>query len=1126
MDTDLLLRIFREQKKFKELISSAKGNNTIELKGLSGSSKSVAAASYIQQSSEIHVFIMNDSEEAAYFYNDLFHLLQPDIAKKDEQSTLIADRVLFFPSSFKRSSKYGREDSSNIVQRTHVLEKIRSKSTDDFLVLVSYPEAVAEMLPATESVDRNMLTLKIGDRIGIDFIREVLLEHGFERSDFVYEPGQFAIRGGIVDIFSYSTNKPYRIEFFGDDIENIRNFDINTQLSIEQLAKANIMSNLKVLEAKEVNRQSLFQYISPSSVVWCANLKSACAIIDDLRESPRTFTEFDLPDLIESNLLLQQIFGFCNIHFSPAPAKQLTSIDFDTTPQPAFNKKFDLLAQNLLSYYDESYMIVIMAESSKQVERLRSIFSSKSSRNVAFDSISTSLHEGFVDRGAKIVCYTDHQIFQRYHAFRLRGAVDKSNAITLQELTSLNVGDYIVHTDHGIGVFGGLVKIDVNGKLQEMVRLTYKDNDSIFVNLQGLHRISKYRGKEGTPPKVYKLGTGVWNKLKQAAKAKIKDMAEELISLYAKRKHAEGFRFSPDSYLQHELEASFIYEDTPDQNKTTADVKADMEKAYPMDRLVCGDVGFGKTEIAIRAAFKAATDGKQVAILVPTTILALQHYKSFKKRLSDFPVKVDFISRMKSTKEIKASLSEVEKGGTDILIGTHRILSKDVKFKDLGLLVIDEEQRFGVGAKEKIRQMKVDVDTLTLTATPIPRTLQFSLLGARDLSVINTPPPNRQPVTTEVHTFSEIIIKDAIDFEVSRGGQVFFIHNKIQDIHHIEEMVRRLCPQVKTITAHGKMDGEELENIMTDFVDTQYDVLISTTIIESGLDIPNANTIIIHMAQNFGLSELHQLRGRVGRSNRKAYCYLLAPSSEVLTPDAKRRLKAIEEFSDLGSGFNISMQDLDIRGAGNLLGGEQSGFIAEIGFETYQRILAEAMLELKDEKRKIHGADSDFNDEALPDSMKSDAYINDCYIDVDFDISFPDEYISNRAEKLRLYRELDDMESDDELFDLKKRLVDRFGTLPSEAEELFDSIRLRHLAIKLGFEKIKIKNGVLLLYFISDQQSSYFNSIIFGNITKYLQTRSHFRLREKDNRLYIATSNIKTVKQAAKILQDMDTSCF
>jgi transcription-repair coupling factor (superfamily II helicase) len=939
------------QEGFKTILSKFEsGEKEINLKNITGSMASFLSAGVIKRIQGMHLFVFNDSDKAAYFYNDLYKLLHPATKDDDDDSSNTStDNVLFFPSSFKRSSRYGREDVSKIVQRTQVIERIRT--APEMLTLVTYPEAVAETIPSDSLLTKNTLKLIAGDKPGLDFMKRKFEEYGFNRVDFVYEPGQYAVRGYIIDVFSFSSNKPYRIEFFGDEVESIRSFDINTQFSDNKLQAAVITSNIRNI-VMENNNVPFTDFIPKNTTVWIENRKTLASTIDDLNNNkylpinPGKSDEQTIrPELITGEAFLSSVSRLLSIQFNTPSSKN--SILFYSSPQPVFNKKFDLLASDIIDKTNEGYTVLIAAGNANQVERLRSIFESASKEDVRFSSVNTSIHEGFVDQEARICCYTDHQIFQRYHRYRIRGEISRSNALTLQELTSLNVGDYVVHIDHGIGVFGGLVKTEMNGKIQEVVRLIYRDGDTIFVRLQSLHRVSKYRAQEGVPPTIHKPGSGAWNRLKQTAKKKIKDIAADLIILYAKRKATQGFAYSEDSFLQHELEASFIYEDTPDQYKATKAVKEDMEQPYPMDRLVCGDVGFGKTEVAIRATFKAIVDGKQAAILVPTTILALQHYKSFRSRLEEFPVTVDFVSRMKSSKEIKLSLEKLAQGTTDIIIGTHRLLSQDVIFKDLGLLIIDEEQRFGVTAKEKIRRKKVNVDTLTLTATPIPRTLQFSLLGARDLSVINTPPPNRIPITTEVHAFSEIIIKEAIDYETQRGGQVFFIHNRIKDIHDIENIVNRVSPMAKTVVAHGQMDGPKLEEIMTDFVDGQYDVLIATTIIESGLDIPNANTIIINQAQNFGLSELHQLRGRVGRSNRKAFCYLMAPPEIIQTPNARRRLNAIEEFSDLGSGFNIAMQDLDIRGAGNLLGGDQSGFITDRGFETYQKILTEALMELR-----------------------------------------------------------------------------------------------------------------------------------------------------------------------------------
>jgi transcription-repair coupling factor (superfamily II helicase) len=1116
-ETRNLIEQICSQEGFRTILSKIElKENEINLKNIVGSMAAFIAAGAIKQTKGIHLFIFNDSERAAYFYNDLYKLLHSMSRNNDDNEedvdNISEDKVLFFPSSFKRSSRYGSGDFSKIVQRTQVMKRINAQP--ELLAVVTYPEAIAEMVPSDSTLDRNTLKLTVGDKPGIDYMKKTFVEYGFERVDFVYEPGQYAIRGGIVDVFSFSSNKPYRMEFFGDEIESIRNFDINTQFSDNKLQKAVITPNIKNITAKDdnINNIPFTDFVPPKTIVWAENRQTTVDIIDSLNERkyiPENGEQTVSPLLITGQTFSSSLKQLLSIQFNSTSSKD--SISFNSEPQPVFNKKFDMLANDIINKTQEGYTVMIVAGNANQLERLRNIFESVSSVSVRFSSVNTSIHEGFIDKTTKICCYTDHQIFQRYHRYRIRGEVSRSNALTLQELTSLNVGDYVVHIDHGIGIFGGLVKTELNGKIQEVVRLTYMDGDTIFVRLQSLHRVSKYRGQDGVPPAIHKPGAGAWNRLKQAAKKKIKDIAADLIILYAKRKATEGFACSADSFMQYELEASFIYEDTPDQYKATKAVKEDMEQPYPMDRLVCGDVGFGKTEVAIRAAFKAVADGKQVAVLVPTTILALQHYKSFQARMDEFPVSIDFVSRMKSSKEIKLSLEKLARGQTDIIIGTHRLLSQDVTFKNLGLLIIDEEQRFGVTSKEKIRRKKVNVDTLTLTATPIPRTLQFSLLGARDLSVINTPPPNRIPITTEVHTFSETIIKEAIDYEVQRGGQVFFIHNRIKDILDMENIVKRVSPMARTVVAHGQMDGPKLEEIMTDFVDGQYDVLIATTIIESGLDIPNANTIIINQAQNFGLSELHQLRGRVGRSNRQAFCYLIAPPEVIQTPNARRRLNAIEEFSDLGSGFNIAMQDLDIRGAGNLLGGEQSGFITEIGFETYQKILNEALMELHEEH-----PDDDIG------GAKETAFVVDCQIDSDIDANLPDEYVSNRAEKLRLYREIDSLENDEQVTVFRNKLVDRFGTLPNEAEELLQGVILRKYAIKLGFERAMLKNKLMFLFFPANRESSYYASPNYCKILQYIQNNSaKFKFKDNNSKLSLLVRDIKSHREAVEILTEM-----
>jgi transcription-repair coupling factor (superfamily II helicase) len=1082
------------------------GEKEINLKNIVGSLDAFLSAGVIKQKKGVHLFIFNDSDRAACFYSDLYKLLH--LASKDDENSdnISDDEVLFFPPSFKRSSQYGKEDFSGIIQRTQVMERI--ETNPELLAIVTYPEAIAELVPSDISLNKSKLNLAVGEAPGIDFLKEVFNEYGFQRTDFVYEPGQYAIRGCIVDVFSFASNKPYRLEFFNSEIESIRSFDTNTQISDNKLQSAVIATNIRNIIIGD--KIPFTDFVHENTTVWTENSSMTVNIIDNLHDNTTDREDGERknrPELITGKTFKSSLNKLLSIQFNSSASKN--SILFVSEPQPVFNKKFDMLAKDIINKTKEGYTVLVIAGNVNHVERLRNIFGSVSKEKAPFLFVNTSIHEGFIDRRAKICCYTDHQIFQKYHRYQIRGEVRKNNALTLQELTSLNVGDYVVHTTHGIGIFEGLVKVDINGKLQEAIRLTYKDGDTLFVRLQSLHKITKYRGHEGVKPSLHKPGSGTWHRLKQSTKKKIKDIAVDLISLYAKRKATKGFAFSEDSFLQQELEASFIYEDTPDQCKATKAVKEDMEQPYPMDRLICGDVGFGKTEVAVRAAFKAVTDNKQVAVLVPTTILTLQHYRTFTSRLVEFPVTVDYISRMKPVSEVNLSLEKLRQGKTDIIIGTHRLLNQDVVFKDLGLLIVDEEQHFGVSAKEKIRRKKVNVDTLTLTATPIPRTLQFSLLGARDLSVINTPPPNRMPVTTEVHTFSEVIIKKAIDFEYQRGGQVFFIHNRIKDIADMEKIVRRVSPMVRTVVAHGRMDGNKLEEIMIDFMEGQYDVLIATTIIESGLDIPNANTIIINQAQYFGLSELHQLRGRVGRSDRKAFCYLIAPREALRTPNAFRRLNAIEEFSELGSGFNIAMQDLDIRGAGNLLGGEQSGFIAEIGFEAYQEILSEAMAELSREH-------------AGGDVAKEPLFVTDCQIDSDTDAYLPDEYVPSRVEKLRLYREIDCIKNDEQLAAFRNKLIDRFGPPPEETEELLQSVILRRYAVKLGFERVMIKNNIMFLYFPSDHKSLYYSSPVYFTVLKYIQYDSaRFRLKESKSKLLLIVRDIESCEDAVKLLADI-----
>ncbi len=1087
-------------------------NKKIQLKGLHGSSKAFIISNVINKKNDINLFILNDKEEAAYAYNDLIAINKNG-------------NILFFPTSHKRSIQYFAPDNENIVIRAEVLKtlsefKIENKTP---LIIISYPEAIIEKVVTKEILQDNTLKLHVKEKISTDFLLEVLTEYHFERVDFVYEPGQFSMRGSIIDIFSYSSELPYRIDFFGDEVDSIRTFSIDTQLSDEMLDNISIMSNIQNVRANNklisfldfIPEQTKIITTSAKYIIEKTTQIYALSSFEEI-EINSEIVNLNKDDIIESgeNIKKQLSNHFIIEVTSQSFFKPEHVIEFSTAPQPPFNKNFEILGEELINKTQNGFSNYILSDSKKQIERLEEIFN-EIHPDIKFTSVNKTIHEGFVDNDLRINCYTDHQIFERYHKFKLKSNFSNKAAITLNELNGLNPGDFIVHIDHGIGRFGGLEKIEVNGIIQEAIRLIYKDNDILFVNIHNLHKISKYKGKDSEPPKIYKLGTGAWQKLKQNTKNKVKDIAKDLIALYAKRRTQQGFQFSPDSYLQQELEASFIYEDTPDQEKATKTVKEGMESSSPMDVLICGDVGFGKTEVAIRAAFKAVTDSKQVAILVPTTILALQHYNTFIERLDNFPCTVDYISRFKSTKEQTETLKKLKSGKIDILIGTHRIVGNDIIFKDLGLLIIDEEQKFGVAVKEKLKKFKLNVDTLTLTATPIPRTLQFSLMGVRDLSIINTPPPNRHPIVTELHTFNEDIIKEAILYEIERDGQVFIIHNRVQNINEIETLVNKIAPGIKTVVAHGQLEGKKLEKIMMDFIAGKYDVLIATTIIESGLDIPNTNTIIINNAQTFGLSDLHQLRGRVGRSNKKAFCYLLAPPLTSVTPEARRRLKAIEEFSDLGSGFNIALQDLDIRGAGNLLGGEQSGFIADIGFETYHKILNEAIQELKEDEFYDLFKDDKADKEEI-------TFITDCLIDTDMEIHFPQEYIYNTSERIKLYRELDNINNEIELEKFAVNLVDRFGQIPKSTEELLKVVELRWIAIKLGFTKIILKKEIMIIHFISNQLSPYYQSPIFANIIKFIQQHhSRYKVKEEKDKLTLTVRNIKTVSDAINVLKNL-----
>lgn len=1050
----------------KELSACLKDDSVknIALKGLFSSAKSFALSSSI--SSGVHIVILNKREEAAGCVNDLYNLIGED-------------RVFFFPFS---------RDFSTKVQRTAAIGAVNDykngKFPHPYIVLVAYKDSFDQGVLQESQLNNSIISLKVGESISHEFFKELLFSSGFTKCDFVSMPGEFAIRGGLIDVYSYGDNQPYRIEFFGDEVESIKAFDANSQRSTSEVESLDIYPNISSsLENSDV--VPVLDFIPKESCVWLMDIEKS----EDYKSCHK------------------------HIYVSSILNKDFEAdreIVFHTSPQPSFNKQFEILADDIRLKREEGYNVYILSESISQIERLKSIFST---HNLVLNYESFTIQEGFIDNDTKICLYTDHQIFERYRRLRLKRSVERSERITLNDLNSFHEGDYVVHIDHGVGRFGGLVKNVVNGKVQEAIKLIYRDNDVLFVSIHGLHRISKYKSADAAPPKVHKLGTGTWQKLKSQTKSKVKDIAEDLIRLYAQRRVAEGFAFSPDSYLQKELESSFIYEETPDQLKALKAIKEDMEKKYPMDRLVCGDVGFGKTEVAVRAAFKAVADSKQVAVLVPTTILALQHYNTFLERLKNLPCNIDYISRLRTAKEVKDISERLKSGKIDILIGTHRLLNKEVVFKDLGLLIIDEEQKFGVAAKERLRQLKLSVDTLTLSATPIPRTLQFSLLGARDLSIINTPPPNRIPVQTEIIDFNEEVIRDILINELERGGQIFFVHNKIEDILGIEDIIRRICPGIKTCVAHGRMEAAEIEKRVLNFMSGDYDVLISTTIVENGIDIPNANTIIINQAQNFGLSDLHQLRGRVGRSNRKAYCYLIVPPMVSVSDDARRRLNAIEAFSDLGSGFNIAMQDLDIRGMGNMLGAEQSGYIADMGFETYQRILAEAF----DEIKQTHSEYQNVEEENME-------YVSDCSIDTDMQLLIPDSYVNVQAEKIRLYKDLDNLTDEDDLERFLTDLKDRFGPVPPEVKELSFVVRLRKVAKERGFEKIVLKNEKLVAYFVSNQMSPFYKSKTFADIIHFIQNKpgSRYTLKEQNEKLYLTVNNVRTIEGAYNLIKNIN----
>jgi transcription-repair coupling factor (superfamily II helicase) len=1127
MNADVLMSMYKNDSRIFQIADriTLSAPQKLHLTGLQGSASQfilAAVHAHAATAQTNHLVILRDAEEAAYFQNTL------------ENITNALD-IFYFPSSFKNKKNYQLLNSSHVMLRTEALTKLTQASVLSLnkKVIVTYPEALFEKVVLSKTLSENIISIKQADTLDINGMLQRFVEHGFTRTDFVYEPGQFAIRGGILDIYSFGNEKPYRIELFGNDVDSIRIFDPETQLSERKLLQVSIIPNVET-QFESGEKVTLLEFLPDNTVIWMEdwqfvkerieleeeNLEIALSVASTFTSSKEKDKEEDTGDkkeliaadfttaaVIEERVKERHIIEIGNkARFAEGEKDE---INFSTIAQPAFNRQFDLLIKNLQEYEAKKYNIFIFADNPKQLERMHVIFTDLKAE-VQVTPVAFSIHEGFVDNDLKLVCYTDHQVFQRYHKYKVKQAFNKNKALTLKTLRELQPGDYVSHIDHGVGVYSGLQKIEANGKLQEAVRIQYKDGDLLYVNISSLHKISKYSGKEGTIPKMNKLGSDVWAKLKDKTKKQVKDIATDLIKLYAQRKSLHGFAHSPDNYMQTELEASFIYEDTPDQAKASEDVKRDMEKPAPMDRLVCGDVGFGKTEVAVRSAFKSVCDGKQAAILVPTTILAYQHYKTFTERLKDFPVTVDFINRFKSAKEKKETYKKLEEGKIDIIIGTHALLGKDVKFKDLGVMIIDEEQKFGVAAKEKLKTLRTTVDSLTLTATPIPRTLQFSLMGARDLSIINTPPPNRQPIQTEVMVFNEDAIRDIIYYEIERGGQVFFIHNRVKDLEEMKTLIRGLCPDVSIASAHGQMEGDQLEDTILDFMDKKYDVLICTNIVESGVDIPNVNTIIVNNAHRFGLSDLHQLRGRVGRSNKKAFCYLLAPPVSTLPPDSRKRLMTLEQYSDLGSGFQIAMRDLDIRGAGNMLGGEQSGFIAEIGFEMYQKILDEAIKELKR---------NEFRDLFIEEIQKQDDFVTDCSIDTDLEILIPDSYVESITERLSLYSRLDNCETEEDLTAFHDEMNDRFGPVPAVVDDLFTTVRCRKIAVELGFERMFLKNDVLKCFFVSNPDSPYFQSETFNKLLLFLQNGTNkAKLKQVGKNGILVVDDIRTMNDMHRFL--------
>ena len=1091
---------------FRDTISEKlnQENSKIQLNNFVGSSKAILASSIIKKSKSPQLFILNDKESANYFINDL--------------ESLINHEIFFYPASYRRTYQIEETNNSNVLLRSEVLNKLNNKRNS---IIISYPEAVSEKVISRRVLNKKTITLSVLDKYHPNLLEKILTENNFIQSDFVTEPGQFSIRGGIIDVFSYADEYPFRIEFFDDEIESIREFNINTQLSVEKKEKISIIPNTDAKKTSE-KQVSFLEYLPKSTTIWLEDSQYVLGIIkqnfekaqEEIKKSSYKSAIYQIsPHDIFSNgdEFTNQLEKFKSVNFS---SNNIFESDFEIQsniiPLTPINKKFDILFNELIKFQKNGYQNIIICSSEEQKERFHQILENEE-REINITKIVGNLHKGFIDHDNKTAIYTDHQIFNRHHRFRSKTKFADKQAITLKQLTNLKLGDFVTHIDHGVGEFAGLHKIDNNGKKQESIKLIYKDGDILYISVHSLHKISKYSGKEGHRPLVNQLGSSKWQVTKNKTKTKIKKIAFNLIQLYAKRKNIDGFSYSPDTYLQHELEASFIWEDTPDQTSANIAIKKDMEKNTPMDRLVCGDVGFGKTELAIRAAFKAVADNKQVAVLVPTTILALQHYKTFENRLKEFPCEIDYINRFKTIKQQNQTIKNLAQGKVDILIGTHRIVGKDIKFKDLGLLIIDEEQKFGVNIKDKLKNIKSNVDILTLSATPIPRTLQFSLLGARDLSIINTPPPNRIAINTEIIHFDEEVIRNAIQYEIARNGQVFFIHNRIENIIEVAAIIQRLVPNAKIEIGHGQLDGKVLEELMIKFIEGEYDVLVSTTIVENGVDVPNANTIIINNANNFGLSDLHQMRGRVGRSNKKAFCYLISPPSYQLSEDSRKRLNALEQFSNLGSGFSIAMRDLDIRGAGDLLGADQSGFINEIGFDMYQKILNEAVEELKQEKFKELFLDS-----------KEEYFIRDCQIDTDLEILIPETYISNVEERLNIYKELNNISQIDELQIFKSNLEDRFGGIPKSVDDLITSMKLKWIAKELGFERLLLKNGEMRAYFTTKKDSLYFDSESFSKILEYLkQNFAVSEMKEKSDKLVLIIKNIHSANKAIQICNNI-----